>query len=153
MQPVAIAHDTAPSQTPFPLQVLPKTQQPLPLNPSVARGVGRAQAHRPDAPVITRTPRTSCPRLPHNHSFFTGDIPYPISCIYRSVIRLKLIRFSYAYVLSLCVCGYYFSGKSHDRLEFPHSKARCVSFFHRKEFRRKGNGAIIESLNRFTTSC
>lgn len=85
---------------------------------------------------------------PHDRSFFTGNITLvPDKCIYRTIF-LKLVRFSYAYVLSLCLCDY-FSRKLLAKFEFPYLKARYVLFFHRKEFRRKSNGAVVEFLNRF----
>lgn len=88
------------------------------------------------------------PLAPHDRSFFTGDITLvPEKCIYRTIF-LKLVRFSYAYVLSLCLCDY-FSRKLLAKFEFPYLKARYVLFFHRKEFRRKSNVAVVEFLNHF----
>lgn len=92
-----------------------------------------------------------------NRSFLTGHsitlVSYtpPVSVrssrIYRSAVFLKLGRFSYAYVLSLYI---YFSRKLLAKFELLHLKARCVLFFHRKEFRRKSVGRDrIESLNHF----
>ncbi|XP_046974529.1 uncharacterized protein LOC124540842, partial [Vanessa cardui] len=79
---------------------------------------------------------------PHR-SFFSGDIDIPDSCIYQNKI-LKFIRFSYYYMLSLCICAY-FRRKLLTKSEFPYS--RYVLFFHRKEFRRKGARDEIESLD------
>lgn len=86
---------------------------------------------------------------PRNRSFFTGDITLALYvCIYHSTIFLKLVRFSYAYVLSLYLCDY-FSRKLLAKFEFPYLKARYVLFFHRKEFRRKSNGVVVGFLNQF----
>lgn len=111
-----------------------------------------------DAPSTTKYPKSLlCPgriraslASPPDRSFFTGDITLvPDKCIYHSSILLKLVRFSYAYVLSLCLCDY-FSRKLLAKFEFPYLKARYVLFFHRKEFRRKSNGVVVEFLNHFT---
>lgn len=89
---------------------------------------------------------------PPTRSFFTGDVTLsaltPTHRIYRNAILLKLVRFSYAYVLSLYLCDY-FSRKFLSKFEFPYLKARYVLIFHRKEFRRKSNGVVVEFLNYF----
>lgn len=111
-----------------------------------------------NAPSTTKYPKSLlCPgriraslASPPDRSFFTGDITLvPDNCIYHSSIFLKLVRFSYAYVLSLCLCDY-FSRKLLAKFEFPYLKARYVLFFHRKEFRRKSNGVMVEFVNHFT---
>lgn len=104
-------------------------------------------------PLWPSSPGYGCvrpPSSPRHRSFFTGDtelVLVPDVCIYRSAV--KLVRFSYAYMLSLCLCDY-FSRKLLAEFEFPYLKSRYVLFFHRKEFRRKNNSVSIGFLNRFT---
>lgn len=91
------------------------------------------------SPSRVRPPLVS----PRNRSFFTGVITLVLYvCIYHSTILLKLVRFSYAYMLSLYLYDY-FSRKLLAKFEFPYLKARYVLFFHRKEFRRKSNALVI----------
>lgn len=88
--------------------------------------------------------------LAHSHrSFLTGDFTHvPDSCIYHNKI---LVRFSYEYVLSLCLFNY-ISRKLFSMFEFPYLKARYILIIsHRKEFRRKDVGRLIEFLNHFTS--
>lgn len=92
-----------------------------------------------------------------NRSFFAGNITHYLSSKFGPnlmsiyyFIYLKLVGFSYVYVLSLCICDY-FSCKLFSEFEFPYLKARYFLFFHRKEFRRKSIGRhLIESLNHNT---
>ena len=110
-----------------------------------ALGAGGARCGSLSSPSRVPSPLVS----PRNRSFFTGDITLVLYvCIYHSTIFLKLVRFSYAYVLSLYICDY-FSRKLLAKFEFPYLKARYVLFFHRKEFRRKSNGVVVEFLNHF----
>lgn len=156
MRPVTIVCEAAPS--------LPRISAPnSPLAPPDCAPSAPSARQPPDdghkrASVADRHPlslftptRVRPPLAPfYNRSFFTGDITLvPDICIYHSTIFLKLVRFSYAYVLSLCVCDY-FSRKLLAKFEFPYLKARYVLFFHRKEFRRKSNPATIGFLNHFT---
>lgn len=111
-------------------------QQVTPPSPSTSLPPNRAQF-----PVVVS---------PLHRSFFTGDTLVIYLCIYRSMILFNLVQLSYSYALSLCVCDY-FSLKIFAKFEFPYLEARHVLFFHRKEFRRKGNGVVVEFLNRFYT--
>lgn len=58
------------------------------------------------------------------------------------MILIKLVRFTYAYLLSLYICDY-FSSKVLEKFEFPYLKARYVLIFHRKEFRRKAMELLL----------
>lgn len=106
------------------------------------------------SPLLVSPPTFTCESpvvSSHDWGFFTGHVSLtPDLCIYDSTILLKLVRFSYAYMLSLYICDY-FSRKLLAKFEFPYLKARYVLFFHRKEFRRKGNKIVVEFLNHLTT--
>lgn len=109
--------------------------------PVQARRSCIAEAARFPSPPLP--PPLVLSRVPHDRSFFSGDVPDITLC---RTLLLKLVRFSYDYVLSLCLCDY-FSRKLHAKFEFPHLKARYVLFFHRKEFRRKNIREAVQFLH------